>query len=86
MLVAFLFRTPRHSEPGWRVGYVTRRAPTCRSSNLPLIMASAVALGKGLPVFFHALKSELKTFDVVIRRTAILEETERVKALSEEAA
>jgi len=31
-------------------------------------------------------KPELKTFDVVVRRTAILEETERVKALSEEAA
>ena len=31
-------------------------------------------------------KPELKTFDVVVRRTATLEETERVKALSNQAA
>jgi len=31
-------------------------------------------------------KPELKTFDIIIRRTAILEETERVKAVSEEEA
>ena len=31
-------------------------------------------------------KPELKTFDVVVRRTATLEETEHVKALNEEAA
>jgi len=31
-------------------------------------------------------KPELKTFDVVIRRTAVLEEIERVKAFNEEAA
>jgi len=31
-------------------------------------------------------KPELKTFDVVVRRTAVLEETEHVKALNEEAA
>ena len=31
-------------------------------------------------------KPELKTFDVVVRRTAVLEETERVKAVNEEAA
>jgi hypothetical protein len=31
-------------------------------------------------------KPQLKTFDVVLRRTAVLEETERVKAVNEEAA
>ena len=31
-------------------------------------------------------KPELRTFDIVVRRTAVLEETERVKALSEAAA